>query len=244
MPLLAAMTLLTACYFALPFWTALELKRAIRNGDAATVEARVDWENVRTSLRESLNEQAPAEARRRFSRIPFIQKYAEKFAVSYSRPVVDKMVDSFGTAQGLIRFFSWKESIIGPKPPRTLSGIASEMSNRVKRVTFASLTRLEVVMTDRTDPKRHVFSAMDHKGLLGFAVRAPGLQAATLVAAYITPHGHKTSQAKALLTCLAHNPAPSAIQQVLSYATRVKQKSLQKLAGELIADLAERHGRR
>ena len=100
MPVLAAMSLLTACYFALPFWTALELKRAIRNGDVATVEARVEWDSLRTSLRQSLTEQAPNEVRRRFSRIPFIQKYAEKFAASYSEPVVNKMVDSFGRPDG------------------------------------------------------------------------------------------------------------------------------------------------
>lgn len=161
MPLLAALVLLTACHFALPFWTALELKRAIRNGDAATVASRVEWETVRASLRQSLTEQAPQEARRRFSRIPFIQRFAEKLAVSYSRPVVDKMVDSFGTADGLIRFFAWRETISGPKPARTLYGIATEMSNRVKGVAFPSLTRLEVVMADRTDPKRHIFSAME-----------------------------------------------------------------------------------
>lgn len=161
MPVLAAMSLLTACYFALPFWTALELKRAIRNGDVATVEARVEWDSLRTSLRQSLTEQAPNEVRRRFSRIPFIQKYAEKFAASYSEPVVNKMVDSFGSAEGLIRLMSWKEATFGPKPPKTLAGIASEMSSRVKRVAFVSLTRLETVISDRNDPKRHIFSALE-----------------------------------------------------------------------------------
>jgi hypothetical protein len=161
MPILAAMSLLTACYFVVPFWTALELKRAIRNGDAATVEARVEWDTLRTSLRESLTEQAPQEARRRFNRIPFIQKYAERFATSYSRPVVDKMVDNFGTAEGLIRLMSWKEATFGKKPPKTLTGIASEMSSHIKRVAFVSLTRLETVITDRNDPKRHIFSALE-----------------------------------------------------------------------------------
>ena len=162
MPLLAAMALLTGCHFALPFWTALELKRAIRNGDAATIESRVEWDSVRTSLRQSLAQQAPEEARRRFARIPIIQRFAERIAVNYSKPVVDKMVDSFGSAEGLIRFYSWRETLAtGPKPPRTFTGIATEMSSRVKRVSFASLTRLEVVIADRTDPNRHMFSAME-----------------------------------------------------------------------------------
>ena len=160
-PVLVAMSLLTACYFVLPFWTALELKRAIRNGDAATVESRVEWDSVRASLRQSLTEQAPQEARRRFSRIPFIQKYAERIAAGYGRPVVDKMVDNFGTADGLIRLMSWKEATFGQKPPRTLTGIASEMSNRIKRVAFVSLTRLETVIADRNDPNRHIFSALE-----------------------------------------------------------------------------------
>lgn len=158
----AVLGLLTACHFALPFWTALEIKRAIRNGDAKTVEARVEWETVRASLRQSLAEQAPDEARRRFGNFPIFQKFAEKIAVNYSRPVVDKMVESFGTADGLIRFFSWRETLgSGAKPSRSLTGIASEMTSRVKRVSFSSLTRLEVVLADRTDPDRHIFSAME-----------------------------------------------------------------------------------
>ena len=110
-PLLTAVVFLTGCHFALPFWTALEIKRAIRTGDAATIESRVEWDSVRSSLRESLHQQAPQEAGRKFGRIPIIQKYVERIAVNYSRPVVDKMVESFGTADGLVRFFSWRETL-------------------------------------------------------------------------------------------------------------------------------------
>ena len=163
-PLLAVLTLLIGCHFVLPFWTALELKRAIRSGDAATVEARVEWDSVRASLRQSLTEQAPQEARRRFGNIPIFHKLAEKIALNYSRPVVDKMVDSFGNADGLIRFYSWRETVNGQKSSRTLAGIAQEMMGRVKRVSFASLTRLEVTIADRMDPQRLIFSALELRG--------------------------------------------------------------------------------
>ncbi|MEQ1695264.1 MAG: DUF4132 domain-containing protein [Hyphomicrobiaceae bacterium] len=89
---------------------------------------------------------------------------------------------------------------------------------------------------------QHLFSASDNKGLLAFTIRAPGPEAAAMVRAYVKDHGNKVAQAKSLLTALARNPAPSAIQVVLSVANRIKQKTVQALAGELVADVADRRG--
>ena len=89
---------------------------------------------------------------------------------------------------------------------------------------------------------QHLHSAADNKGILGLAVRAPGPDAAALVRGYVKEHGRKVNQAKALLMCLARNRAPSAIQVVLAVANRIKQKTVQALAGELIADVADQRG--
>lgn len=90
--------------------------------------------------------------------------------------------------------------------------------------------------------REHLYSASDNKGLLALAVRAPGPEVAALVRNYIKEHGGKVSQVRSLLTCLASNPAPAAIQVVLGAANRIKQKSVQAYANELIEALAERRG--
>jgi len=88
----------------------------------------------------------------------------------------------------------------------------------------------------------HLYSASDNKGVLGLAVRAPGSEAAALVRAYAKEHGKKVNQTKALLACLARNPSPAALQVVLSVSNRIKQKTVQAYAGELVSDAAERRG--
>lgn len=88
----------------------------------------------------------------------------------------------------------------------------------------------------------HLYSAADNKGILGLAVRAPGSEAAALVKAYAKEHGKKVSQTKSLIACLSRNPAPAALQVVLGVSNRIKQKSVQAYAGELVADAADRRG--
>ena len=73
-------------------------------------------------------------------------------------------------------------------------------------------------------------------------MRAPGPDAAAMMRRYLKDYGHKVNQSKALLTALSRNPAPAAIQAVLAAANRLKQKTVQALARELIDDVAERRG--
>ncbi len=41
-------------YLAAPFWTAWQIHTAIKNNDTATLQAKIDWPSVRTSLRQSI----------------------------------------------------------------------------------------------------------------------------------------------------------------------------------------------
>jgi hypothetical protein len=89
---------------------------------------------------------------------------------------------------------------------------------------------------------QHLHSAAEHRGVLGLAARAPGGDAAAIVRRYLKEHGSKTSQARSLLAALSANPAPAAIQLVLAAANRLKQKSTQAYATELVEAIAERRG--
>lgn len=88
----------------------------------------------------------------------------------------------------------------------------------------------------------YLHSAIANKGLLGLASRASGPEAAEAVRSYLKNHGARTAQCKALLDCLAANPAPAATQVVLATANRFKAKTVQAHAQTLIEEIAERRG--
>lgn len=87
-----------------------------------------------------------------------------------------------------------------------------------------------------------VHSCSENRGFLGLTMRAPGRDAGALVRRYLKDYGHKVAQSKALLTALARNPAPAAIQVILAVANRHKQKSVLALAKDLIAGIADARG--
>ena len=85
-------------------------------------------------------------------------------------------------------------------------------------------------------------SANANKGILGLVSHAPGVDVAEAARSYLKNHGSRTAQCKALLDCLAANPAPAAIQVVLATANRFKAKTVQAHAQALIEDIADRRG--
>src|SRR4029079_1419278 len=86
---------------------------------------------------------------------------------------------------------------------------------------------------------QYLNSGADSKGVLALAMRETSAVAAERVRAYLKTHGARTSQASALLEMLAGIGDAAALQVVIAAATRLKQKGVQKLAGELIAKIAE-----
>jgi hypothetical protein len=85
-------------------------------------------------------------------------------------------------------------------------------------------------------------SGNDEKGMLALASRAPGANAVSLVKAFFRDHYTRTAQCKALLSCLASNPSPLAIQYVLTIAKRWRTRTVQELAVELVSSIAEKRG--
>lgn len=77
------------------------------------------------------------------------------------------------------------------------------------------------------------------KGLLGLAKHATPAVAADRVRHYLKNHGSRTSQSSALLEMLAGAGDPVSLQVIISAATRLKQKGVQKFAGSLVEQVAE-----
>ena len=85
-------------------------------------------------------------------------------------------------------------------------------------------------------------SGNNHKGALALASRVPGADAVNVVKAFFRDHYTRTAQCKALLSCLASNPSPVAIQYVLTIAKRWRTRTVQELAGELVRSIADKRG--
>ncbi len=85
-------------------------------------------------------------------------------------------------------------------------------------------------------------SGSDSKGLLALACRADPLMAAQKVQKFLKKHGRRSNQAMALLDVLSGIAAPSALQVVIAASVRLKQKSTQKYATDLVTRFAEDRG--
>jgi hypothetical protein len=82
-------------------------------------------------------------------------------------------------------------------------------------------------------------SANDHRGVLALARHAAAVDAVAIVRGFFRDHGQRTAQCRALLECLAANPAPAALQFVLAISRRYKTAGVQSHAAALVEAVAE-----
>ncbi|CUH75557.1 DUF4132 domain-containing protein [Tropicibacter naphthalenivorans] len=84
-------------------------------------------------------------------------------------------------------------------------------------------------------------SAASAKGMLALAVRVPPAHAVAKVRSYLRQHGGRTSQTTSLLELMAAKGDALSLQVVIAAATRLRQKSVQARANELVQAVAERN---
>lgn len=167
----SVLSLLSVAYVAYPFWSAWSLREAIKNGDTATIERKVEWDSVRVSLRESLAREAQF--------IPEVTAAGEamrptlwqRVKTTLGQPMLDRFIDSYVTPEGLPQLFTYRQTY-----REKLKGEPNEKSfavherlrrfwSRVHRAEFRSLTRVEIEMADKDNPKRRVTSTFELVGL-------------------------------------------------------------------------------
>jgi Protein of unknown function (DUF2939) len=164
---------LGTAYAATPFIAMWNLREAIKRGDSAAIEDRVDWPKVRESLKASLAVQAKllpiAEAAGGQVKPTLWQRIKGAFGA----PMLDRFIETYVTPEGLPKLFdyrrTWNESIKGvePEDAQTASRLerAQKLWARVKRAEFQSFTRLEVEMEDHKVPDRRILSVMELEGM-------------------------------------------------------------------------------
>ena len=173
--------LLALGYLIWPFWSALQLKLAVKAGDIAAIERKVEWTSVRTSLRKSLLANMalhPGAAGKtaRAAKAGIWQSLKARFAPR----VVDQTVARMVTPVGLSRLFAAREGYrrkllptlgLG-KPAGYFSGTWLEDSwidrfsdnlERIERIVFTSPTRVEIEIIDRYTPDRHYITVLQLK---------------------------------------------------------------------------------
>ena len=168
---LAIVLLVALAYAAWPFWSAWSLREAIKNGDTATIERRIEWDSVRATLRDSLARQAQL--------LPEVNAVGEavkptmwqRVKTAFGQPMLDRFIESYVTPEGLPQLFSYRktyrEKMKGEPDEKTLAfhDRMQRFWSRIHRAEFQSLTRVEIEMADKDNPGRRVVSTME---LMGF----------------------------------------------------------------------------
>jgi hypothetical protein len=178
----SAAVLLGAVWFiASPFLASWELRQAIRTGDTATLEKRVEWPSVRASLRQSFDEVQKAITE--LSDAAGVPKPSLwQRIVSATVPMLSgTVIDRYVTPAGLPQLYAWRETwrntvrpTIGlTEPPMALAGTTWEgtaldkvvtVLRRVDRAAFVSPTRVELELRDRYVNERSYRAVWQLKG--------------------------------------------------------------------------------
>lgn len=95
----AAVAVVCAAYMAWPYLTLFRLAEALQHGDAATLEAMVDWDGVREGIKEDICDtvfdEPGADVTRADSHLP-------PFGYSFVRGIAANAVDEQVSAEGLV----------------------------------------------------------------------------------------------------------------------------------------------
>lgn len=153
-----------AGYIAWPMWTAYEIVRATREGDHRTLEARVDWERLRASVKQSFRQRIADETTHRFGRSRLIESVSRGLQKVAEWRSVNRRIEDFATPSGLIAFDASRRERAkreGREPPQTIGGMLAALNERVKRIAFVTPTRVEFEMTDRIDPLKRIESVLE-----------------------------------------------------------------------------------
>lgn len=170
----AALIVLVAAvgYVASPFVAAWNLREAIKAGDTATIERKVVWDTVRSSLRASIasNSALVPEATEAGERIrPTVW---QRVKAAFGQSMLDRFIESYVTPEGLPKLFKYRKTWNGTMKgdiddedkPEFLER-AKGFYKRLARAEFKTPTRIEIEMTDKFAPDRRYISVMELHGL-------------------------------------------------------------------------------
>jgi len=147
-------SVLVCLYAASPFAGAYLLNRAIKAGDAQTMNALVDWDAVKDSLRRSILARLDDKALLRPANPGWLAKAKYTLTDVVTPLMVDSMLDDRVSPEGFTTY-------MGPNSPKAQAARAAghdpdtmpgaSVLTRIKHAYFLDLTHFEIELADRWD---------------------------------------------------------------------------------------------
>ncbi len=175
--------LLMALYVAAPLWAAHALRSAAKAGDVATLEAKIEWQSLRESLKASLRTAGRAEVpdAEGQARRSIWQRIKAAAAPAMTDRLVDRMVTPQGVAQlarsdDVMAAIARAAGIRQTAPARGPRSVAKagtadaegeflSLVTRLQRIALYSPVHFEFEIADRRNPSRRYVSTMRLRGL-------------------------------------------------------------------------------
>jgi hypothetical protein len=191
---LLAAVFLAVVYAAWPVYVALEIREAIIAGDTATLNRKVDWPSLRTSLKASLSPETVA----RLAADPDAPQPSlwQRIKAAVAPAMAETVIDRYVTPENLPLLLGYQRvyrgtvrPALGLQEPRTvlagswLGGTAVDRFvsfwARVRSAIFYSPTRFVLEVEDKYRPERRYVGTLELKGwtwmLTGLKVTGGGL---------------------------------------------------------------------
>lgn len=164
------LTLAMAAYIASPFATAWWIREAVRNGDAAYLEHKIDWPAVRVTLAPTIGKlllDVPDPEQGSLTEPGLWQR----FKTYMGQGAVNSAIESYVTPEGLTQLFNYRKmyrDYVAGQPDDSKLTVTDRMKRlwaRVKRAEFTSLTTFEIDMADKHDPDRVYLAKLALEGI-------------------------------------------------------------------------------
>lgn len=164
-------------YVVAPFVTAWSIREAIRAGEAAYLETKVDWPRVKQSLKVSMADYAfgPAVAGDPVSGAAAAAPRPglwQRLKNAYGRRVLGSMIESMVTPAGLSKLFSYRqgydEKVRGIPDERETYSLIERVQRswqRVVRAEFLSPSRFAMEVRDKVVESRIYAGVLELRGL-------------------------------------------------------------------------------
>jgi Protein of unknown function (DUF2939) len=175
-------TVLLAAYAVWPFYSAYQIRQAVRAGDSAVLAQKIEFRAVRASLKQSLADLATAKAEAEYAAGTPRPGMIARFKAWMAPSMVDRIVDQWFTADGLPQAYNardtWRNTVRPNLPAEPLKPLFAEAAldagpidrflafwQRVQRAVFLSWTEVEIEVRDRFVPERSYVGRLELKGL-------------------------------------------------------------------------------
>jgi len=192
-----AIAVLMTGYVSWPVLEAYRLRQAVRAGDVAVLDAKVDWVAVRRSLKQSIAELSSGRGSASGSSIEPERSLLSSFKLAMAPTVAERFIDSYVSADGIGKI-DWARqglasargtvarlgegdvdgawaAVSGGSQPGALARFLS-FYDRIVRARFHSLGHVEFEIRDRNAPARRYISEfqLQERGWRLVSVRITG----------------------------------------------------------------------